>query len=66
MHCSRYINGSHYLIERYGKEELELEAIMDPWFNFGVAYIFPLGLLTINMVLYLIPLPAFVKAKFRE
>lgn len=62
----RYINGSHYLIERYGVDENELDALMEPWFNFGVSYIFPLGLLVINMVLYLIPLPAFVKAKFRE
>jgi len=62
----RYINGSHYLIEKYGKDEGELDNLLNLWFNFGVAYIFPLGLLVINMVLYLIPLPAFVKAKFRE
>jgi len=62
----RYINGSHYLIEKYGQDDEELDATLNVWFNFGVAYIFPLGMLVINMVLYLIPLPAFVKAKFRE
>ncbi len=29
-------------------------------------YFLSLGLFLINLVLYLIPLPAFVKAKFRE
>ena len=63
----RYIDGNHYLKEKYDhKSDEELDATLNVWFNFGVAYIFPLGMLVVNMVLYLIPLPAFVKAKFRE
>lgn len=60
------MNGTHYLVEKYGYEGEELTSFMDPWFNFGVAFVFPAALFVINLVLYLIPLPAFVKAKFRE
>jgi ATP-binding cassette subfamily G (WHITE) protein 5 (sterolin 1) len=63
---SRYINGSHYLKEKYGFERDELSLFLDRWFNFGVCFVFPLGLFIINLILYVIPLPAFVKAKFRE
>ncbi len=62
----RYVNGSHYLKEKYGYEGDELAVFMDRWFNFGVCFVFPVGLFIINMILYVIPLPAFVKAKFRE
>ena len=66
FHPSRYINGTHYLQEKYGYEEGDVAAIMDTWFNLGISFVFPLGLFFLNLVLYLIPLPAFVKAKFRE
>ncbi len=62
----RYVNGTHYLQEKYGYQGDELHTFMDRWFNFGVSFVFPSALFLINMVLYLIPLPAFVKAKFRE
>ena len=62
----RYVNGTHYLGEKYGYQGPELEDFMDRWFNFGISFIFPIGLFIINLILYLIPLPAFVKAKFRE
>ena len=62
----RYVNGTHYLQEKYGYQGDELHMFMDRWFNFGVSFVFPSALFLINMVLYLIPLPAFVKAKFRE
>ena len=64
--CFRYVNGTHYLQEKYGYQGDELHMFMDRWFNFGVSFVFPSALFLINMVLYLIPLPAFIKAKFRE
>ena len=64
--CFRYVNGTHYLIEKYGYQGSELSYFLDQWFNFGVCFVFPAGLFLLNLVLYLIPLPAFVKAKFRE
>ena len=66
FHYPRYVNGTHYLQEKYGYQGEELHMFMDTWFNFGVSFVFPTALFLINMVLYLIPLPAFVKAKFRE
>lgn len=60
------MNGTHYLEEKYGLDTDDLDVFMDRWFNFGVSFVFPVALFFINLVLYLIPLPAFVKAKFRE
>ncbi len=63
---SRYVNGSHYLEEKFGFGDDELVHFLDRWFNLGISFVFPVGLFLINLVLYMIPLPAFVKAKFRE
>lgn len=52
--------------EKYGHEEGAVAAMMDTNFNLGLAFVFPVGLFCMNLILYLIPLPAFVKAKFRE
>ena len=60
------MNGTHYLEEKYGYQGSELDSFMNPWFNFGVSFVFPLALFCVNLIFYLIPLPAFVKAKFRE
>jgi len=62
----RYLDGTHYLEEKYNLKGDDLREVMDIWFNLGIAYVFPGILLLINLVLYLIPLPAFIKAKFRE
>ncbi len=63
----RYVDGTHYLEERYGfSGGQDLEFFLDRWFNFGVCFVFPAALFLVNAVLYLVPLPAFVKAKFRE
>ena len=40
--------------------------MMDTTFNLGLSFVFPVALFFLNLILYLIPLPAFVKAKFRE
>jgi len=62
----RYFNGTYYLQEKYGHEEGAVEAVMSTWFNLGLAFVFPVTLFFLNLILYLIPLPAFIKAKFRE
>ena len=61
----RYLDGTHYLEEKYNVKGDDLRDVIDLWFNVGIAYVFPGILLLINFVLYLIPLPAFIKAKFR-
>ena len=62
----RYLDGTHYLEEKYNMKGEDLRHAMDVWFNLGIAYVFPGILLLMNLILYLIPLPAFIKAKFRE
>jgi len=68
MHNFRYLNGSHYLEERYGYRDNrpKLDEIMDQWFNLIISFIFPAAAAVVNLVLFLVPLPGFVKAKFRE
>lgn len=65
----RYRNGTYYLLERYhfpengldlGRQDLEL------WSNFGLSFAFFGGMLVLNLVLYLVPLPSFIKSKFRD
>ncbi|KAB7495556.1 hypothetical protein Anas_13031, partial [Armadillidium nasatum] len=67
----RYSNGSFYLLERFHISNFSPSDDMrndDLAFyrNFGVPFAF-VGLMTaFNIVLYLVPLPAFIKSKFRE
>ena len=67
----RYVNGSFYLLERYHMSSFSpsddaINDDLDYWRNFGVTFGF-VGLMTVfNVILYLVPLPAFVKSKFRE
>ncbi|CAL4134223.1 unnamed protein product [Meganyctiphanes norvegica] len=65
----RYRNGTYYLLERYhfahngpdlGRQDLDL------WTNFALSFAFSGGMLVLNLVLYLVPLPSFIKAKFRD
>lgn len=63
----RYTDGSAYLSERFGREDADHVAdLFAADTNLAVAMAFPVGLLLVNCLLYLVPLPAFVKAKFRE
>ncbi|KAF7267998.1 hypothetical protein GWI33_018841 [Rhynchophorus ferrugineus] len=64
----RYANGQNYLSERYTRDSSDniFNGILDFDLNIGITFAFSLGMIIFNMFLYLIPLPAFVKAKFRE
>ena len=62
----RYINGTHFLQEKYGNQPGQVDEIMDWTFNLSLSFAFPIAIFILNLVLYLIPLPAYVKAKFRE
>ena len=64
--CFRYINGTHYLVERYSYPGVKLEQLLEPWTNTAINFAFPGAMAVVNLVLYLVPLPSFVKAKFRE
>lgn len=65
----RYSSGQEFLIERYSRDKTEVifsDGILDSDMNIGITFAFALGMVIFNLFLYLIPLPAFVKAKFRE
>lgn len=62
----RYVNGNHYLLEKYTNPSIELDTMLDLATNTAINFAFPGAVILVNMIWYLVPLPAFVKAKFRE
>lgn len=64
----RYPEGGAYLAERYtqGSADYSISEILDSHFNLIVTFVFPVSAAVLNCLLYLIPLPAFIKAKFRN
>lgn len=66
----RYSNGQSFLTERYARENTDVifsgSGILDFEYNLGITFAFALGMIVLNLFLYLLPLPAFVKSKFRE
>ena len=62
----RFVNGTHLLAQKYNYPGIDLDTMLDPWTNTAINFAFPGVVLLANMILYLVPLPAFVKAKFRE
>lgn len=64
----RYSDGTAYLIEHYLRkdgDDINTE-MLDSTLNFGITFAFVVGFILVNCLLYIIPLPAYVKAKFRE
>lgn len=59
-----YTDGNSYLSSRYQSNSKEDE--MDLFFNFGLCFVFVGGMWILNTILYLVPLPAFIKTKFRN
>uniref|UniRef100_A0A1B6C953 ABC transporter domain-containing protein n=1 Tax=Clastoptera arizonana TaxID=38151 RepID=A0A1B6C953_9HEMI len=64
----RYPDSAAYITERYSRDtgEFNLSEILNEDFNLSIAFAFPISLAIVNCLLYLIPLPAFIKAKFRD
>lgn len=64
----RYPDRAAYIQERYGRDssDFHLTDIIDSEFNLSLAFAFPVTLAIANCLLYLVPLPAFTKAKFRD
>ena len=54
------------LAQKYNYPGIDLDTMLDAWTNTAINFAFPGVVLLANMILYLVPLPAFVKAKFRE
>jgi len=63
----RFGNGQDFLRERYFRDaDYNLQFLQDPDLGLAVSLAFGLGLVLVNSLLYLVPLPGFVKAKFRN
>ncbi|XP_014216572.1 ATP-binding cassette sub-family G member 5 [Copidosoma floridanum] len=62
----RYKDGYAYLRERFTKETENTLQVLNVELNLLISLAFSVGLVIFNSVLYFLPLPATVKAKFRE
>ena len=62
----RYKDGNTYLRERFTKEAENISQVLNIELNLLISFAFSVGLVLFNGLLYLLPLPASVKAKFRE
>lgn len=62
----RYSDGNAYLRARFYKETENISQVLNVDLNLLISLAFSVGLIIFNSVLYLLPLPATVKTKFRE
>lgn len=62
----RYKDGNAYMRERFTKDTDNISQVLNVELNLLISLAFSVGLVILNSVLYLLPLPATVKAKFRE
>ena len=60
----RYLNGTHYLRERYFHQSDRDD--LNYWLNFGLSFGFPVLAFLMNIVVYMVPLPVLVKNRFRD
>ncbi|XP_077287878.1 ATP-binding cassette sub-family G member 5 [Arctopsyche grandis] len=63
-------NGKAFLMERFGHKysspDIYLIGEFNLEFNLGISFAFAVGSIVVNKLFYLMPLPSFLKAKFRE
>ena len=62
----RYPDGRTYLVKRFTRDGENTSEVLNVDLNLLISLAFALGLVILNSVLYLLPLPARIKAKFRE
>ncbi|XP_015114781.1 ATP-binding cassette sub-family G member 5 [Diachasma alloeum] len=62
----RYPDGRTFLVERFTREGENTHQVLNVDLNLLISLAFALGFVIFNSILYLLPLPARVKAKFRE
>lgn len=69
LNC-QFRTGKAYLIERfsyqYSAVDLYSMGEFNLEFNLGIAFAFSVGSIVVNKLFYLMPLPSFIKGKFRE
>lgn len=66
----RYASGKAFIAERFTSRnfngDLSQAADLNLEFNMGISFAFSVGIMLLNKFLYLLPLPSYIKDKFRE
>lgn len=61
-----FVDGHHYLMQRYPATSRIEDPDLSYWLNFGLCFVFVVGMWLLNTLLHIAPLPAFIKTKFRN
>lgn len=61
-----FIDGKHFLEQRFNEGKDWPEWSLMHWKNFALNYLFILAFYLINTIIYIVPLPASLKSKFRD
>lgn len=61
-----FVNGTHFLSQRYSHGINWPEFSINYWRNVALPFVFVLTSYALNVIVYVVPLPASLKAKFRE
>ncbi|KAI1292779.1 ATP-binding cassette sub-family G member 5 [Halotydeus destructor] len=61
-----YVNGTHFLQQRFTEGTNWPEWSINFWRNFSLTFVFVASSYALNMIVYIVPLPASLKAKFRD
>ena len=61
-----FVNGTHFLSQRFHQGIHWPQFSINFWRNFSLSFLFVLTSYALNIIVYVLPLPATLKAKFRE
>lgn len=61
-----FVNGTHFLSQRFSQGANWPEFSINFWRNFALSFVFVLTSYALNIIVYVVPLPASLKSKFRE
>ena len=61
-----FVNGTHFMSQRYSQGVNWPEFSINFWRNFALSFVFVITSYASNVIIYLVPLPASLKSKFRD
>lgn len=61
-----FVNGTHFLSQRYSQGVNWPEFSINFWRNFALSFLFVITSYALNVIVYIVPLPASLKSKFRD
>ncbi|OQV15618.1 putative ATP-binding cassette sub-family G member 5 [Hypsibius exemplaris] len=65
VHC-RYLNSTDFLLQRYSRPATPTVIYADVLRDFGLCWVFYGGMILVTILVYSIPLPSFIKRKYRD